>query len=373
MKLPELTIQHITLPSNKRILVTSDIHGHLSHFKKVLEKANFTGEDILMIVGDIIEKGPESLNTLRYIMSLCESGNVIPLLGNVDAWRLQMINDICAESVQSFYDYLQSARLWYGTSFFDELTKELGFISTCPEDILKSKEDIIAHFENELSFLAGLPSIVETQNYIFVHGGLYEKNADDNCSRGLYEILRYGNFMDTSVCFDKYVIAGHTPVSLYGGSIAQCNPMIDNEKKIISIDGGCGIKSFGQLNLLIIPEINCSIGDIYYVNHDELPVFRAVTPQEESANPVYIRWVDNKIKILEKAEETSYIEHLSTGRRLWMPNAFILDDTRCYEYTDYAPPVGQGDLLSLVKEFPNGFLVKKNGVLGWYYGKLEKV
>jgi len=185
--------------------------------------------------------------------------------------------------------------------------------------------------------------------------------------------LKYGNFMHTNVCFDKYVVAGHTPVSLYGNKISQCNPIIDNEKRIISIDGGCGIKSFGQLNLLIIPEIDCNVNEIYYVNHDELPVFRAVTPQEESTDPIYIRWIDNKIKILEKAEEATYIEHLSTGRKLWIPNVFILDDTRCYDYTDYILPVRRGDLLSLVKELPTGYMVKKNGVLGWYYGKLEKV
>ena len=80
-------IEHMEIERGKRILVTSDIHGHLSYLKKVLEKAHFSDEDILIIIGDIIEKGPESLKTLRYVMELCKRGNVIALLGNVDAWR----------------------------------------------------------------------------------------------------------------------------------------------------------------------------------------------------------------------------------------------------------------------------------------------
>ena len=69
----ELTtkIEQINIEPGKRILVTSDIHGHLSYLKKVLEKASFCDDDILFIVGDMIEKGPENLKTLRYVMELC--------------------------------------------------------------------------------------------------------------------------------------------------------------------------------------------------------------------------------------------------------------------------------------------------------------
>lgn len=373
MILPELKIKRINIEPNKRILVTSDIHGHLSYFKKVLEKAHFIDDDILIIVGDIVEKGPESLNTLRYIMELCEKGNVIPLIGNVDAWRLHMINGVCAESVEGFYEYIHSCRSWYGTSFFDELTNELGHISECPEDVLKLKDEVITHFSKEFDFLSSLPTIVETQNYIFVHGGLRDKELMDNCKRSLYELLKYDNFMSTEHCFDKYIVAGHWPVTLYDDKIAQSNPIINKEKKIISIDGGCGIKKYGQLNLLIIPDIDCKIDDVCYISHDNIPAFRALTQQKESTDSVNIRWINNEIIILERADEFTYIEHVATGRKLWIHNSFIRDDTHCNDYTDYVLPVSCGDILSLVKETSKGYLVKKNGVSGWYFGELEKV
>lgn len=36
-------------------------------------------------------------------------------------------------------------------------------------------------------------------------------------------------------------------------------------------------------------------------------------------------------------------------------------------------PVSSGDILSLEKETSRGYIVKKNGVSGWYLGELEKV
>lgn len=236
-------IEQIILEQGRRILVTSDIHGYLSYFKEILKKASFSDEDILFIVGDMIEKGPESLNTLRYIMELCKQGNVIPLIGNVDAYRLKLIYELSEENVCSFYNYVQNLRQWIGTSFYEELAAECGYTINSPDDILLSKHAVIAHFENEFKFLANLPTVVETQNYIFVHGGLRKKQVSDNLGKSVFELTKFDAFAEnTSYVFDKYVIAGHWPVVLYGSDIPQMNPIINRDKKIISIDGGCGVK-----------------------------------------------------------------------------------------------------------------------------------
>ena len=125
---PPVRIVQTELQPNKRILVTSDIHGNLAYLREVLDKADFSGDDYLFIVGDIIEKGPQSLKTLRYVMQLCERGNVFPLIGNVDAYRLQWIDELCEESADGFYDYLLKRRQINETSFYDELAEECGFV-----------------------------------------------------------------------------------------------------------------------------------------------------------------------------------------------------------------------------------------------------
>lgn len=365
-------IERIALEQGKRILVTSDIHGYLSYFKKVLKKACFSDNDILFIVGDMIEKGPENLNTLRYVMELCKKGNVIPLIGNVDAYRLKLIYKLSEENVCGFYDYILNLRKWAGSSFYEELAAECGYTINTPEDILLSKQDVITHFENEFKFLANLPTVVETQNYIFVHGGLREKQVSDNLEKGIFELTKFDAFAEnTSDVFDKYVIAGHWPVVLYGSDIPQMNPIINRDKKIISIDGGCGVKKDGQLNLLIIPDINCSVDEISYISHDEIPAGYALENQSPSTDSIYISWVNREIRILDKGKDFSYIEHVKSGCKLHIPNSFLRNETECFDYTDYVLPVNKGDRVSIISQNSKGYIVKKDGVIGWYYGDLS--
>ncbi len=365
-------IEQITIEPGKRILVTSDIHGHLSYFKKVLEKASFGDDDILFIVGDMIEKGPENLKTLRYIMELCKQGNVIPLIGNVDAYRMKLIYELSEENVCDFYNYILNLRRWTGTSFYEELANECGYAINKPEDILLSKQDVIIHFEDEFEFISNLPTVVETQKYIFVHGGLREKQVSDNINKSVLALTKFDAFAEnTPYIFDKYVIAGHWPVVLYGSDIPQMNPIINRDKKIISIDGGCGVKKDGQLNLLIIPDINSSVDDLSHMSYDEIPSLYALENQKPSNDSIYISWINREIRILDKGEEFSYIEHIKSGRKLHIPNSCLRNETESFDYTDYVLPVNKGDRLSIISRNSKGYIVKKDGVIGWYYGDLS--
>ncbi len=363
-------VKQITVEPGKRILVTSDIHGNLTYFKKVLEKASFSDNDILFIVGDIIEKGSENLETLRYVMELSKKGYVFPLIGNVDAYRLKLIYELSEENVCGFYNYILTLREWAGSSFYEELAKECGFSINSPEDILASKQAVISHFENEFCFLAKLPTIIKTQKYVFVHGGLRNKKVADNCDKGIFELTKFDEFMNkTPHVFDDYVIVGHWPVVLYSNYIQQMNPIINRDKRIISIDGGCGIKKEGQLNLLIIPDINCSVEDITYISYDAIPTITALENQEESQNPIYISWLNREIRIIEKCNDFSYIEHLQSARKLYIPNTYLRNEAECYDYTDYVLPIKKGDKLSLISKTSKGCIVKKDGIIGWYLGK----
>lgn len=363
-------IEQITVEPGKRILVTSDIHGHLSYFKEILKKASFSDDDVLFIVGDMIEKGPESLNTLRYVMGLCKKGNVIPLIGNVDAYRLKLIYELSEENVNSFYNYILNLRQWTGTSFYEELANECGYSINNSEDILLSKQAVITHFEDEFKFIANLPTVVETQNYIFVHGGLREKQVSDNVDKSVFELTKFDAFAEkTPNVFDKYVIAGHWPVVLYGSDIPQMNPIINRNKRIISIDGGCGVKKDGQLNLLIIPDINSSVDEISHISYDEIPAVCALESQSPNTESIYISWLNKEIGILSKDKEFSYVEHIKSGRKLYIPNSYIRNETECFDYTDYLLPVKKGDKLSIISENSKGCIAKKDGVIGWYCGK----
>ena len=74
------------IPSGRRIIVTSDIHANLQYFNGLLSRAGFSDADELIIDGDFLEKGTESLATLRYIMDLSRRGNVHTVMGTCDDW-----------------------------------------------------------------------------------------------------------------------------------------------------------------------------------------------------------------------------------------------------------------------------------------------
>ncbi len=52
---------------------------------------------------------------------------------------------------------------------------------------------------------------------------------------------------------------------------------------------------------------------------------------------------------------------------LWERNGI----TYCEDSTDYLLPVSPGDKLSVVRRLPDRALCKKDGVTGWYFGRLN--
>ena len=68
----------------RRVVAVSDIHGNLPFLRGVLDKARFSPDDVLVIVGDLLEKGENSLDTLRYVMELQKDHTVYTLCGNCD-------------------------------------------------------------------------------------------------------------------------------------------------------------------------------------------------------------------------------------------------------------------------------------------------
>lgn len=59
--------------------VISDIHGDLKSFLRMLQKIDFSKEDTLYIIGDILDRGPKSFELVDYIMS---HENIVMIKGN---------------------------------------------------------------------------------------------------------------------------------------------------------------------------------------------------------------------------------------------------------------------------------------------------
>lgn len=372
----KISIQRKDIEKGRRILAVSDIHGEAALLQKLLDHVHFSHKDLLFIVGDLIEKGHKSLEALRYIMGLAKQENVVVLMGNVDLLRVQMLENLSEESCEKFYEYLLLMRQRNRANIFDDISAELGVSLDSPRKALASKELLLKGLKNEFDFIRSLPTIVETKNYIFVHSGLPTEDLESLKEEDIYKVLKFDNFMAAGLTFRKYLVVGHYPVNIYNDRILQNNPIINTRQHIISMDGGCGLNKDGQLNMIIIPDIDCSIEDVTYASCDKLPVLKALTPQEASASSVNLHYLNNKVEILEEGQEFSYVKHEASGRRLKVLTKDLHNRhgrQACVRHTDYRLPVRAGDRLSLVKKTSDGYYVKKDGVCGWYMGEAEEI
>lgn len=59
--------------------VMSDIHGCYETFLKMLKRIKFSNNDILYILGDVVDRGPEPIQALQYIMN---KKNIFMIKGN---------------------------------------------------------------------------------------------------------------------------------------------------------------------------------------------------------------------------------------------------------------------------------------------------
>ena len=116
------TVVHPALAPSRRILAVSDIHGNRAFFRGLLEKAAFSSRDILVLVGDILEKGPDSLGLLRDILELSQDHTILPVCGNCDGLVLRFFEDDLWD--QGFFRVYLPA---HPESILRQMAREAGF------------------------------------------------------------------------------------------------------------------------------------------------------------------------------------------------------------------------------------------------------
>lgn len=357
-------VRPIHLPKGRRVLVISDIHGNLPYLKGLLDKAGFSSTDILIVLGDILEKSIQGLDTLRYLMDLAKTHTVHFVQGNCDATPLGFLSGKWPDEIAARY-----GGFWGRKATWVEMAHRIGVPVADVTDYPAARKAIEAAFPQELAFLRSMPTILINDDYLFVHGGVpREENLEELTA---WSCMKNDDFLSQGHAFRRWVIVGHWPVSLYHPDIPKAGPVILPERHIISIDGGCTLKTDGQLNALILPEEPG--GDFTWLSYDGFPTVTAGEDQAPSADPLNIRWGHSNIEILEPGEEFTLVRHVESGREL--P---VLTDTiqngrfglTCKDTTDYLLPVKKGDTLSLIRQTSRGALVKKDGITGWYLGSL---
>ena len=144
-------------PLQPRTLVFGDIHGCLLAFDTILNEINLTEKDTIILLGDYIDRGPDSKGVIDRVIELREKYNVIALKGNHE--------EIMEHAGDGLADYV-----WWRTVGGDTTL----FSFNC--DV----EDIE---EPYWEFIDSLELYHETEDYIFVHAGLKARHPTGRTRR----------------------------------------------------------------------------------------------------------------------------------------------------------------------------------------------
>ena len=233
----------------KKIFVTSDIHGHIKHFEQLL--TNWDTADQLVILGDLIDRGPESLTVIRKVMALCEQygDQVLFIKGNHEDMLINFLN----APFEKQENYYRNGGLETLSSFFKPLQLDI------PSSLEEVVELISAHYSKELSFIENAPHVYTIGNILFTHAGFNSAFEDytQTTEREFIWIRKHYEMPNRTPFVN---IFGHTPIKYING---QHDILVNQEKNYIAIDGGCYMT--GQLNGIELYE-NGEIAKQYKVN-----------------------------------------------------------------------------------------------------------
>ena len=100
------------------IYAMSDIHGQYEQFLTLLEQIGIRKEDTLYILGDVVDRGPEPMKILKYMMA---HSNIIPIIGNHEVMALPnlklLVPETAAEGVSGFCQLDAERQYQYNPGF----------------------------------------------------------------------------------------------------------------------------------------------------------------------------------------------------------------------------------------------------------------
>ena len=356
------SVAYATLGTYDRVIAISDIHGDPEGFDAVLKKTGFSDRDALVIIGDILEKGAHSLELLQTVVRLSRQDNVFMVLGNNDAtlqlWHTGELSD------DAIHRYIHSRDY---RSVFADMAQALHLPVETESDVHALRLAVQEHFREELAFLDSLPHILDTDIATFVHAGLKPGPLD---TQDRWFCMAEKHFSRQTHRFDKPLVVGHWPSSNYRDTIVDVRVHFNPDTNVYSIDGGNSMKNWGQINYLIFH----ADGQTETGFHEAQRQVRLLEAQCETPDPVTMIFPNTVVEILEQLphETRCFVPYL--GKEMTFGNDFIYDYndlTYCWDFTTYRLPVRAGEIVSYCYQEGDAILVKRDGIVGKYFGAYE--
>lgn len=196
--------------------VLTDLHGCLKTFERMIEKIGFSQGDELYILGDLIDRGPNSKGVIDLIWKLQSEGYTIECIrGNHDQMML------------SSYQNMDWQRTWLFNGGWTT-------VESFQVDALKDIPSEYFHFIKNMGFY------LEIDNYILVHAGLsFKTDMPLEDAQAMMWTRKWYNDIDYEWLKDRIIIHGHTPLPK-----SYTIEMMDklHEQRYLNLDTGCVYK-----------------------------------------------------------------------------------------------------------------------------------
>lgn len=346
---------NLDLDENKRILFVSDIHGNVELLNKALIDTDFSSNDYLFILGDFIEKAYDNISMIDYIMELDKKENVYVLQGNCDNVLDYMIKDVDEELLRFYVLKKKNTILLdFARRLNVEITEKTSLEHLC--------QRCYKEFRKYYDFVLNLPHAYIINNKICaVHGGIDDlSNIDNNA----INLMKNDGFYFKNINPSMIEIVGHYPTINYNNKIPSLNPIIDLNKKIISIDGGVSVIPWNQLNVLILDSLKSfNFSYKYFDSYKKAYVIEDEYNENNNLFNVTIKPI--RVDISEY-DDDFYIGKYQ-DKSLYILRQMLIehnDEYYVYNAFNYFHSLTKGEEVSLVYYGKNISIIKKDGIVG---------
>lgn len=113
---------------SSRTIAIGDIHGCLTALNALLEEISPTPDDRVVVVGDYVDRGPDSCGVVDRLLALQGECQLIPLMGNHELMMLRGLDDPLQRPVWLYYGG-QETLASYGGDLSKIPTSHLDFLN----------------------------------------------------------------------------------------------------------------------------------------------------------------------------------------------------------------------------------------------------
>lgn len=219
-----------------RIWVVGDVHGYKKTLKKLLKKLSIEENDLVIFLGDLVDRGPDSKGVIDVVRMLSTKTTVLSLLGNHEDMLLRSVKSSRKKrkKFNLFKSFTRETKAWFGMGG-DVALKSFG-------------KDNPAEIEDEyIDWLKSCYHFIKSENHLFVHAGFDFEEAEPFKK---VEPMMWIREFDArhEKAGNRRILHGHTPISLDFIEELVQNP---DKEKFLPLDNGVAVKKDNMKGNLI--------------------------------------------------------------------------------------------------------------------------